>query len=108
MTRAATTLVDPCTGAPRRDFLLGLHRGQLVRAHVPSWCSGHRWTLVAPNALALSGDKRHTQRTAHTTRYRTPIPDHGGVHQNGSGGPPGPLRLPANTNARPSPGATHQ
>src|SRR3954468_7861527 len=41
MTRAATTLADPCTGAPRRDFLLGLHRGQLVGAHVPSWCSRH-------------------------------------------------------------------
>src|SRR3954452_23889390 len=41
MTRAATTLADPCTGAQRRDFLLGLHRGQLVRAHVPSWCSRH-------------------------------------------------------------------
>src|SRR5215211_5042433 len=41
MTRATTTLADPCTGAPRRDFLLGLRHGQLVRAHVPSWCSGH-------------------------------------------------------------------
>src|SRR4051795_5119582 len=41
MTRAATTLADPCTGAQRRDFLLGLRHGQLVRAHVPSWCSGH-------------------------------------------------------------------
>src|SRR3954467_10407630 len=52
MTRAATTLADPCTGAPRRDFLLGLRHGQLVRAQVPSWCSGHGWTLVAPNELA--------------------------------------------------------
>src|SRR3954470_24094216 len=34
-------LADPCTGARGRDFLLGRHRGQLVRAHVPSWCSGH-------------------------------------------------------------------
>src|SRR5215207_8894770 len=34
-------LAGPCTGAPRRDFLLGLRHGQLVRAHVPSWCSGH-------------------------------------------------------------------
>ena len=41
MTRAATTLADPCTGAPRRDFLLGLRHGQLVGAHVPSWCSRH-------------------------------------------------------------------
>src|SRR5215210_3232878 len=40
MTRAATTLADPCTGAPRRDFLLGLRHGHTVRAHVPSWCSG--------------------------------------------------------------------
>src|SRR3954453_23176106 len=52
MTRAATTRADPCTGARGRDFLLGLHRGQLVRAQVPSWCSGHGWTLVAPNELA--------------------------------------------------------
>src|SRR3954453_17464207 len=44
MIRAATTLADPCTGAPRRDFLLGLRHGQLVRAQVPSWCSGHGWT----------------------------------------------------------------
>src|SRR5215210_4952051 len=41
MIRAATTLADPCTGAPRRDFLLGLRRGQLAGAHVPSWCSRH-------------------------------------------------------------------
>src|SRR4051794_40748807 len=52
MTRAATTLADPCTGAPRRDFLLGLRHGQLVGAHVPSWCSRHGWTLVAPDELA--------------------------------------------------------
>src|SRR3954453_11835696 len=52
MTRAATTLADPCTGAPRRDFLLGLRRGQLVGAHVPSWCSRHGWTPVAPDELA--------------------------------------------------------
>src|SRR3954466_5327280 len=52
MIRAATTLADPCTGAQRRDFLLGLRRGQLVRAHVPSWCSRHGWTLVAPDRLA--------------------------------------------------------
>src|SRR3954454_18551761 len=41
MIRAATTLAGPCTGAPRRDFLLGLRHGQLVGAHVPSWCSRH-------------------------------------------------------------------
>src|SRR5437763_9499428 len=41
MIRATTTLADPCTGARRRDFLLGLRHGQLVGAHVPSWCSGH-------------------------------------------------------------------
>src|SRR3954465_2608558 len=52
MTRAATTLAGPCTGAQRRDFLLGLRHGQLVRAQVPSWCSWHGWTLVAPNELA--------------------------------------------------------
>src|SRR3954469_7184268 len=52
MTRAATTLADPYTGAPRRDFLLGLRHGQLVGAHVPSWCSRHGWMLVAPDELA--------------------------------------------------------
>src|SRR4051812_21134438 len=52
MTRAATTLADPCTGARRRDFLLGLRHGQLAGAQVPSWCSRHGWTLVAPNELA--------------------------------------------------------
>src|SRR4051794_32060275 len=52
MTRATTTLAGPCTGARRRDFLLGLRHGQLVRAHVPSWCSRHGWTLVAPDELA--------------------------------------------------------
>src|SRR5689334_12227233 len=41
MIRATTTLADPCTGARRRDFLLGLRRGQLAGAHVPSWCSWH-------------------------------------------------------------------
>src|SRR3954454_24926762 len=41
MIRAATTLANPCTGAQRRDFLLGLRRGQLAGAHVPSWCSRH-------------------------------------------------------------------
>src|SRR3954451_17614840 len=44
MTRAATTLADPCTGARRRDFLLGLRHGQRVGAQIPSWCSGHGWT----------------------------------------------------------------
>src|SRR3954447_13544034 len=52
MIRAATTFAGPCTGAPRRDFLLGMRRGQLVGAHVPSWCSRHGWTLVAPDELA--------------------------------------------------------
>src|SRR3954464_12405144 len=52
MIRAATTLAGPCTGAPRRDFRLGMRRGQPVGAHVPSWCSRHGWTLVAPDELA--------------------------------------------------------
>src|SRR4051812_22171824 len=52
MIRAVTTFAGPCTGAPRRDFLLGMRRGQLVGAHVPSWCSRHGWTLVAPDELA--------------------------------------------------------
>src|SRR3954464_1437484 len=52
MKRAATTFADPCTGAQRRGFLLGMRRGQPVGAHVPSGCSRHGWTLVAPNELA--------------------------------------------------------
>src|SRR4051794_36714811 len=43
---------DPCTGAQGRDFLLGIRRGQAVGAHVPSWCSRHGWTVVAPNRSA--------------------------------------------------------
>ena len=39
--RATTTPTDPCTGARRRNFLLGFHRGQPAGAHVPSWCSKH-------------------------------------------------------------------
>src|SRR4051794_4241938 len=42
----------PCTGAQGRDFLLGIRRGQAVGAHVPSWCSRHGWTVVAPNRSA--------------------------------------------------------
>src|SRR3954470_7724533 len=75
MTRAATTLADPCTGAPRRDFLLGLRHGQLVRAHVPSWCSWHGWTLVAPNELARLASlqlvaTRHLEGTGKTRPVR--------------------------------------
>src|SRR5215210_6678636 len=47
MIRAATTFADPCTGAQRRDFLLGMRRGQPVGAHVPSWCSRHGMVLKA-------------------------------------------------------------
>ena len=49
-TRGAMTPADPCTGARRRDFLLGIRRGQLVGAHVPSQCSMHEveaWLLPA-------------------------------------------------------------
>src|SRR3954452_3890861 len=79
MTRAATTLADPCTGAPRRDFLLGLHRGQLVRAQVPSWCSRHGWTLVAPNELARLASlqlvaTRHPEGTGGTRDVGEPCP----------------------------------
>src|SRR4051795_5813999 len=78
MTRAATTLADPCTGAQRRDVLLGLHRGQLVGAQVPSWCSWHGWTLVAPNELARLASlqlvaTRHLEGTGQTApRLRQP------------------------------------
>ena len=41
-TRAATTPADPCTGARRRNFLLGIRRGQPAEAQVQSWCSWHR------------------------------------------------------------------
>src|ERR687886_326729 len=56
MTRAATTLADPCTGAPRRDFLLGLHRGQPVGAHVPRWCSRHGRTAGCSQRADPPGD----------------------------------------------------
>src|ERR687886_3013989 len=74
MTRAATTLADPCTGAPRRDFLLGLHRGQLVGAHVPRWCSRHGWAAGCsqragpPGQLTTRSDQtapEGTGRAAH-------------------------------------------
>src|SRR3954464_14037083 len=65
MTRAATTLADPCTGAQRRDFLLGLRHGQLVRAHVPSWCSGHGVDAGCSQRAGPPG-----QLT--TRRYQTP------------------------------------
>src|SRR5919202_3706943 len=52
MTRATTTLADPCTGARRRDFLLGIRRGQPVRARSHHGAQGTGWTLVAPNGLA--------------------------------------------------------
>src|SRR5215218_4718262 len=55
MTRAATTLADPCTGAPRRDFLLGLRHGQLAGAQVPSWCSRHGWTAGCSHRVGPSG-----------------------------------------------------
>src|SRR5215218_104395 len=82
MTRATTTLAGPCTGARRRDFLLGLRHGQPVRAHVPSWCSGHGWTLVAPNELARLAS---LQRPGTSGRYRVDA----GCSQRA--GPPGQL-----------------
>src|SRR3954465_14313678 len=83
MLRAATTLADPCTGAQRRDFLLGLRRGQLVGAHVPSWCSRHGWTLVAPNELARLASLRPVAtrrlRRVQDGRPRTASACQGGV-----------------------------
>src|SRR4051794_33639775 len=78
MIRATTTLADPCTGAPRRDFLLGLRHGQLAGAHVPSWCSWHGWTLVAPNELARLASlqrvpTRHLEGTGERLTCRTAI-----------------------------------
>src|SRR3954463_16017782 len=95
MTRAATTLAGPCTGAQRRDFLLGLRHGQLVGAQVPSWCSWHGWTLVAPNELARLASlqlvaTRHLEGTGvdapgRPQRARVAVlePTPGGVHEPG-------------------------
>src|SRR3954463_16599791 len=72
MTRAATTLADPCTGAPRRDFLLGLRHGQRVGAQVPSWCSGHGWTAGCsqragpPGQLTALSDQTAAEGTGWT------------------------------------------
>src|SRR3954463_3457565 len=55
MIRAATMLADPCTGARRRDFLLGLHRGQLAGAQVPSWCSWHGWAAGCSQRVGPPG-----------------------------------------------------
>src|SRR3954453_11994957 len=80
MTRAATTLADPCTGAQRRDFLLGLRHGQLVRAHVPSWCSGHGMDAGCSQRAGPPG-----QLTAR--RYQTPAEGTGvdAVHERDEG-----------------------
>src|SRR3954454_17892202 len=72
MTRAATTLADPCTGARRRDFLLGLRHGQRVGAQVPSWCSGHGWTAGCsqragpPGQLTALSDQTAAEGTGRT------------------------------------------
>src|SRR5215204_4155265 len=96
MTRAATTLAGPCTGAPRRDFLLGLRHGQLVRAHVPSWCSGHGvdgWLLPtswpawpAYNSWlpdACRGYSMDAPRRLQRARVGVLEPTPGGVHEPG-------------------------
>src|SRR3954470_12407721 len=85
MTRAATTLADPCTGARRRDFLLGLRHGQRVGAQVPSWCSGHGWTAGCsqragpPGQLTALSDQTAAEGTGRTAdrldliRIRAPV-----------------------------------
>src|SRR4051795_10532451 len=77
MTRAATTLADPCTGARRRDFLLGLRHGQRVGAHVPSWCSGHGWTAGRSQRAGPPGQltARHDQTPAEGTGGDPPDSD---------------------------------
>src|SRR5215813_4539808 len=42
----------PCTGAHRRDFLLGIRCGQPAGAHVRFRCSRHRRSLATPSELA--------------------------------------------------------
>src|SRR3954467_11750276 len=83
MIRAATTFAGPCTGAQRRDFLLGLRRGQLVGAHVPSWCSRHGWTLVAsdemPRLASLQLVATRHLRRVQDGRPRTASACQGGV-----------------------------
>jgi hypothetical protein len=46
----------PCTGAHRRDFLLGIRCGQPAGAHVRFRCSRHRRSLAAPSKLARPVD----------------------------------------------------
>ena len=46
----------PCTGAHRRDFLLGIRCGQPAGAHVRFRCSRHRRSLAAPSELARPVD----------------------------------------------------
>ena len=45
VTRATTTPAVTCTGAQRRDFLLGIRPGQPAGAQVQSWASGNRCKL---------------------------------------------------------------
>src|SRR3954452_1870483 len=90
MTRAATTLADPCTGAQRRDFLLGLRHGQLVRAHVPSWCSGHGVDAGCSQRAGPPGQL--TPR-----RYQTPAEGTGWVSLRMSVPPPGSGLAPSKT-----------
>src|SRR3954471_4283299 len=77
MPRAATTLADPCTGAQRRDFLLGLHRGIVANSSghkSPHGAQGTGWVLVAPNELARLASlqlmaTRRLRRVQGWTRY---------------------------------------
>src|SRR3954449_4673031 len=61
------------SGGYRRDFLLGMRRGQLVGAHVPSWCSRHGWTLGAPDELARLASLQLVA-TRHLRRVQARLP----------------------------------
>ena len=59
----------PCTGAHRRDFLLGIRCGQPAGAHVRFRCSRHRRSLAAPSELARPVDLSCVRQAA-CERYR--------------------------------------
>jgi hypothetical protein len=109
MTRAATTLAGPCTGARRRDFLLGLRHGQRVRAHVPSWCSGHgvdagcSQRAGPPGQLTTRRDQTPAEGTGWVHAYNKRGPD-ALVYRRTGGRPPfAPPSRPASARRCPKP-----
>src|SRR3954468_5120210 len=67
--RAATTLAGTCIGARRRDFLLGIRRGQPAGAQVQRWCSWHECTNGCSRQAGPHGQLTHATDRA-PPRYR--------------------------------------